>query len=79
MRTLHLVLVFSMVTAAMAGIWDHAKCLAFCKPGVESTRFRCKDGCICTQFRFLPKVGACLSANHTTPWFFRKTNTLGQE
>ncbi|KAK8781138.1 hypothetical protein V5799_017522 [Amblyomma americanum] len=72
MKALHLLLVLSMATAVMAGIWDHRKCLAFCRPN-KPNMTGCKEGCDCHPFIFLPRfVGACLDPSVKTPLFFRR-------
>uniref|UniRef100_A0A023GBR1 Putative secreted protein n=1 Tax=Amblyomma triste TaxID=251400 RepID=A0A023GBR1_AMBTT len=71
MKTLHVILVLSLVTSSMASIWKHKGCLAFCRPN-KPQKNPCKDGCVCHGFRFVPEfIGACLNPNITIPWYIR--------
>uniref|UniRef100_A0A6G5A475 Putative mucin n=1 Tax=Rhipicephalus microplus TaxID=6941 RepID=A0A6G5A475_RHIMP len=70
MKALQLVLLFSIMTIVMGSIWDHKKCLSFCRPRSDNAT-NCGTGCKCHAFRYMPMIGGCLDVTLPVPWMFR--------
>uniref|UniRef100_A0A224YD39 Mucin n=1 Tax=Rhipicephalus zambeziensis TaxID=60191 RepID=A0A224YD39_9ACAR len=70
MKALQCALLISIMTTVMCSIWDHKKCLSFCRPS-RANSTNCGVGCKCHPFRYMPLIGGCLDVTLPVPWMFR--------